>query len=180
VNSSIYGGSGDRSACSRSRRSDWIALHEMGHTAFGLADEYAYYAGGAEPDASIIRREAREPNVTINTDRGRQVELPSASRHRCRPHQSELCHGRRSAKPRRGGHRRPLRARATSIATRMTGAQLQMQTLGHHSAVFAGAIATRIAPRVTSSLPIGFIDTHSRGRRRRRGRVHGLGRRRQR
>ena len=49
-----------------------IALHEMGHTAFGFADEYEYYAGcgidvghdhhpGTEPS---------QPNVTINPNRG--------------------------------------------------------------------------------------------------------------
>ena len=47
-----------------------IALHEMGHTAFGLADEYAYYAGGVEPGQDHHPpQDPSEPNVTTNTDR---------------------------------------------------------------------------------------------------------------
>ena len=49
VNSTIYGGSGGSvGTYSLAGGATEIAIHEMGHTAFGLADEYAYYAGGAE------------------------------------------------------------------------------------------------------------------------------------
>lgn len=46
VNSSIYGGSGGSVAVfSKAPGAMQIALHEMGHAAFGLADEYEYFAG---------------------------------------------------------------------------------------------------------------------------------------
>ena len=42
----------------------------MGHTAFGLADEYPYYAGGNETGHDHHPAgEPSEPNVTTNTDR---------------------------------------------------------------------------------------------------------------
>src|SRR6185503_10679817 len=46
VNSSVYGGSGGQVAVT-STSGTWerIAIHEFGHAAFGLADEYEYYAG---------------------------------------------------------------------------------------------------------------------------------------
>jgi hypothetical protein len=72
VNSPIWGGAGGQIGTT-SIAGGWegIAIHEMGHSAFGLADEYEYWAGcgvdtgqnnhtGAEPV---------EPNVTKNTDR---------------------------------------------------------------------------------------------------------------
>jgi hypothetical protein len=41
---------------------DWVGLHELGHGAFGLADEYCYEAG------SYTGSEPLEPNVTaVNT-----------------------------------------------------------------------------------------------------------------
>src|SRR6202022_1378805 len=44
VNSTVYGGSGGPVAVfSRDPQAAEIALHEMGHTAFGFADEYEYY-----------------------------------------------------------------------------------------------------------------------------------------
>ena len=47
-----------------------IAIHEMGHTAFGLADEYPYYAGGNETGHDHHPAgEPSEPNVTTNTNR---------------------------------------------------------------------------------------------------------------
>jgi hypothetical protein len=73
VNSLVYGGSGGAVATfSKAPLALEIALHEMGHTAFGFADEYEYYAGcgvdvghdqhpGTEPS---------QPNVTINPNRG--------------------------------------------------------------------------------------------------------------
>ncbi len=72
VNSAVYGGSGGVVATfSKAPGAMEIALHEMGHTAFGFADEYEYYAGcgidvghdhhpGTEPS---------QPNVTINPNR---------------------------------------------------------------------------------------------------------------
>ena len=46
VNSPLYGGSGGPVATfSTGAGAAEIALHEMGHSAFGLADEYEYYAG---------------------------------------------------------------------------------------------------------------------------------------
>ena len=49
VNSTIYGGSGGGvGTYSLANGATEIGIHEMGHTAFGLADEYAYYAGGNE------------------------------------------------------------------------------------------------------------------------------------
>ena len=46
VNSPLYGGSGgDIATFSTAPGAAEIALHEIGHSAFGLADEYEYYAG---------------------------------------------------------------------------------------------------------------------------------------
>ena len=72
VNSNEYGGSGGSVATfSLAGGADEIALHEMGHTAFGFADEYCYYQGcgmdvghdhygGGEPG---------QPNITANSNR---------------------------------------------------------------------------------------------------------------
>jgi hypothetical protein len=71
VNSTIYGGSGGTvGTYSLAGGATEIAIHEMGHTAFGLADEYAYYAGGNETghDHHPVG-EPSEPNVTTNNDR---------------------------------------------------------------------------------------------------------------
>lgn len=73
ANSTIYGGSGGSVAvCSLDPGAVEIALHEMGHTAFGLADEYSSYVGcGAAGDTNNNYGpfEPSEPNVTRNTDR---------------------------------------------------------------------------------------------------------------
>ena len=73
VNSTQYGGSGGLVATFSTHISATeIALHEMGHTAFGFADEYEYYAGcgtgetGHDVYAGI---EPIEPNVTANTNK---------------------------------------------------------------------------------------------------------------
>ncbi len=65
VNTSIYGGSGavNEHVATCSTASSLVAIHEMGHSAFGLADEY----GGVDPAPTA---EPPQPNVTINTDRG--------------------------------------------------------------------------------------------------------------
>ena len=71
VNSTIYGGSGGSvGTYSLAGGATEIAIHEMGHTAYGLADEYAYYAGGAETGHDHHPAgEPTEPNVTLNTNR---------------------------------------------------------------------------------------------------------------
>jgi hypothetical protein len=71
VNSIVYGGSGGSvGTYSLAGGATEIAIHEMGHTAFGLADEYPYYAGGNETGHDHHPPvEPGEPNVTINTDR---------------------------------------------------------------------------------------------------------------
>lgn len=71
VNSTIYGGSGGSiGTYSLAGGATEIAIHEMGHTAFGLADEYPYYAGGNETGHDTHPAvEPGEPNVTVNTNR---------------------------------------------------------------------------------------------------------------
>jgi hypothetical protein len=72
VNSGIYGGSGGGLAVgSTSGRWQRIAIHEIGHAAFGLADEYPYWAGcetdldrDVHPDVEPV-----EPNVTTVSER---------------------------------------------------------------------------------------------------------------
>lgn len=64
VNSSKYGGSGGTIAtCSTNVQASQIAIHEIGHSAYGLADEY----GGN--GAGIPAGEPAQPNVTRNTNR---------------------------------------------------------------------------------------------------------------
>jgi hypothetical protein len=72
VNSTIYGGSGGHVAVT-STGGTWksVAVHEIGHAVFGLADEYPYWAG-CSIDTTRNRYTGAEPfypNVTINTDR---------------------------------------------------------------------------------------------------------------
>ncbi|WP_375767157.1 M64 family metallopeptidase [Archangium gephyra] len=72
VNSTEYGGSGGQvGVFSLAPGANQIALHELGHTAFGLADEYEYYAGcGVDTDRNQHPAlEPSEPNVTTNTNR---------------------------------------------------------------------------------------------------------------
>ena len=72
VNSLIYGGSGGPVATfSKASGAMEIALHEMGHTAFGFADEYEYYAGcGVDLGHDVHPGpEPSQPNVTINANR---------------------------------------------------------------------------------------------------------------
>lgn len=64
VNSAKYGGSGGSVAtCSVNAQATQIAIHEMGHSAFGLADEYG--GNGAGTPAG----EPSQPNVTRDTNR---------------------------------------------------------------------------------------------------------------
>jgi hypothetical protein len=74
VNSPIYGGSGgDVAVVSLAPSAVEIALHEMGHTAFGFADEYEYYAGcGVDPPGTHDRyggAEPGQPNITADANR---------------------------------------------------------------------------------------------------------------
>ena len=71
VNSTIYGGSGGGvGTYSLAGGATEIAIHEMGRTAFGFADEYPYYAGGNETGHDHHPAgEPSEPNVTTNSDR---------------------------------------------------------------------------------------------------------------
>lgn len=72
VNHTLYGGSGaQRIAVYSLADSAWeVALHELGHSAFNLADEYEYYRGCSviEPDrARFVGAEPSRPNVTTRT-----------------------------------------------------------------------------------------------------------------
>ena len=72
VNTPLYGGSGGEVATlSTHPDATEIALHEMGHTAFGFADEYESYAGcdsGETGHDHFPGGEPVEPNVTANAD----------------------------------------------------------------------------------------------------------------
>lgn len=64
VNSTKYGGSGGViSTCSVAPQANQIAIHELGHSAFALADEYGGNGAATPPG------EPSAPNVTRNTDR---------------------------------------------------------------------------------------------------------------
>lgn len=73
VNTPLYGGSGGSVATfSTDPSSAEIAIHELGHTAFGFADEYEYYlgCGSGETDRNNHpNSEPVEPNVTVNKSR---------------------------------------------------------------------------------------------------------------
>ena len=73
VNSSVYGGSGGAVAVSSTGGTSWkqVALHEIGHTVFGLTDEYPYWAGCSIDTNrnNYTGLEPGYPNVTTNTDR---------------------------------------------------------------------------------------------------------------
>ncbi len=70
VNSTTYGGSGGAVAtCSVAPAAIEIALHEMGHSQFGLADEYAFLSDCHEPGHDLYSGgEPVEPNVTMKVD----------------------------------------------------------------------------------------------------------------
>ena len=72
VNSQVYGGSGGEVATfSKAPGAVEVALHEMGHTAFGFADEYEYYAGCAADSGhnNHSGSEPSQPNITTNKNR---------------------------------------------------------------------------------------------------------------
>jgi len=71
VNSTVYGGSGGAvGTFSLDPAAAEIALHELGHTAFALAEEYESYRGcGVDTDRdNHPPGEPAETNVTLNTD----------------------------------------------------------------------------------------------------------------
>lgn len=72
VNTSQYGGAGGEVATfSTAPSAAEIGLHEMGHTAFHVADEYDYYAGcssGETGHGNYNLGEPVEANVTANTN----------------------------------------------------------------------------------------------------------------
>ena len=73
VNSPLFGGSGGSVAVySLAAGAVEIALHEIGHTAFALADEYEYYLGCGSGETDRNNHppvEPAAPNVTISSDR---------------------------------------------------------------------------------------------------------------
>lgn len=73
VNTTIYGGSGGTvGVTSLSGTWENIAIHEFGHSAFGLADEYEYWSGCSSGETDRDNHPASEPsqpNVTIESDR---------------------------------------------------------------------------------------------------------------
>jgi IgA peptidase M64 len=72
VNSPVYGGSGGAvPTFSKAPGAVEIALHEMGHSAFGFADEYEYYAGCANDSGhnNHSGSEPSQPNITTNKNR---------------------------------------------------------------------------------------------------------------
>jgi hypothetical protein len=73
VNTATFGGSGGSLATySLAPGAIEIAMHEMGHAAFGLADEYEYFRGCGSGEAghdTYTDPEPTEPNVTKETDR---------------------------------------------------------------------------------------------------------------
>jgi hypothetical protein len=74
VNSTVPGGSGGSVATfSRASGAMEIAIHEMGHTFFGLADEYEYYSGCATDKGhdKHSKSEPSEPNITTTNDRAK-------------------------------------------------------------------------------------------------------------
>jgi IgA Peptidase M64 len=73
VNDSEHGGSGGTIGVT-ALAGTWqaTALHEMGHSAFALADEYEYYAGcgsGETTQNQYTGPEPAQPNITIDTNR---------------------------------------------------------------------------------------------------------------
>lgn len=72
VNSTAYGGSGGEVAVySRAQNADEVALHELGHSEFNLADEYEYLAGCDVDEGHEVHPagEPPEPNVTLDANR---------------------------------------------------------------------------------------------------------------
>lgn len=106
VNSKIYGGSGGSVAVfSTADLADDIGIHEMGHTAFHLADEYEYYEGcdTGEKRERHPAVEPHHPNVTIEGRRDhlkwRDLVLPTTAVPTMANPDCKLCDGRPSPVP---------------------------------------------------------------------------------
>ncbi len=72
VNSPVHGGSGGEvPTFSKAPNAFEIALHEMGHSAFGLADEYEYFVGCAADQGhdNHGNSEPSQPNITTKNNR---------------------------------------------------------------------------------------------------------------
>ena len=125
-----------------------IAIHEMGHTAFGLADEYPYYAGGAETGHDHHPAgEPGEPNVTINTNRATlkwrwavapTTAIPTMSNPTCGTVDS-----RPSPVP--AGHGRAVRRRAL-LPLRRLPTRVRLQDAQPWRAVLPGLPAGHLEP----------------------------------
>jgi hypothetical protein len=165
VNSQIYGGSGGSiGVYSLASGATEIALHEMGHSAFGLADEYAYYAGGVEPDRDHHpAMEPAEANVTINTDRqtlkwswavAAATPLPTMSNPNCAAVDTRSS----SAPPGtvglfEGAHYYHCGAYRPEYECKMQALGLPFCRVCQH------AIVMRIGAPVPATAPLGTIDT---------------------
>ncbi len=120
VNSTDYGGSGGSVATfSLAASAEEIALHEMGHTALGLADEYESYVGcGVDAPGTHDRYpgpEPLQPNISIDGDRmanksrdlvDAATPMPTTSNPDCgycdpRPNTQAAAHPRRGVRGRR-------------------------------------------------------------------------------
>jgi len=106
VNSTTYGGAGGTvGTYSLAAGALDIALHELGHTAFGLADEYEYYQGcGVDTDRNNHPAgEPTEPNVTLNSNRDtikwRDLIAPTTAMPTMANPDCANCDGRPSAVP---------------------------------------------------------------------------------
>ncbi len=71
VNSTIYGGSGGMAGIySLALGSSDIGMHEMGHSVFGLGDEYSCHDCDAKEHNNVHSGdEPHQPNLTVNRDR---------------------------------------------------------------------------------------------------------------
>jgi IgA Peptidase M64 len=167
VNSQIYGGSGGSvGVYSLAPGATEIALHEMGHSAFGLADEYAYYSGGVEPDHDHHPPlEPSEPNVTTSVARptlkwswavDSTTALPTMSNPDCASVDS-------SPSPVPAGTVGLFEgAHYYHCGAYRPEYDCKMRALGvPFCRVCRQAIITRVAAPVVSTVPIGTIDTPS-------------------
>jgi hypothetical protein len=95
VNSSVWGGAGGTIGTT-STAPGWenVGIHELGHTVFGLADEYEYWAGcgidtdrdkysGAEPSAPNITKESNRNTIKWNDLVLATTPMPTTSNKDC-------------------------------------------------------------------------------------------------
>ena len=116
VNSTVYGGSGGSvGTYSLAGGATEIAIHEMGHTAFGLADEYPYYAGGNETghDQHPAGRAGRTERHHQRRPQHAEMAISGGANYgNSHDEQPGLQSAGQSSEPRAGRHRRPVRGRA--------------------------------------------------------------------